>query len=608
MKTYRSLNLMVLCLLTLVLGLGPILRAQPAQPPEPAPAAEPAPATAPASKEESAKPTVPEEQVAAPETPAQPVPPAGATTVTPAASVETKAESANAAETSPTVKPESKEKKSKPGKARNRDHHSGNDRFGFMQDSTLSEGEQADSVISILGSSTSKGEARGAVVSVLGSSTSSGQVGGPVVSVLGHTRVTGGSVGDVALAVLGNTYVNGHVNKNVVSVLGNIELGPDAVVGGEIVCIGGEVKRDSGAVVHGRVQNIAANFNWLSAWITQCFLKARPLAFGEHLMWAWWVALAYLGCYALIALIAPAGVNKCVQTLEERPGFSLLSALLTMLLTPVAYLLLALTIMLVIGVVLIPVFSLGLFFASLFGKVVILAWLGRRITKLFGDGPLSQPFFGVLIGGVIVLGLYTVPVLGFVVYKLIGLLGLGVVMYTIILSMKGRRPATPTPAPGVPVYAAAASPLPGEAPSPVAAMALPPVVSAATLPRAGFWLRFAASLLDLILVGIVFGMLSSMLWGDGGAFPLWLVIYAVTMWATKGTTIGGIICGLKVVRTDDRPLDWSVALVRGLSAFLSLAVIGLGFIWVAFDDDRQSWHDKIAGTTVVKVPKGTPLL
>jgi uncharacterized RDD family membrane protein YckC len=55
-------------------------------------------------------------------------------------------------------------------------------------------------------------------------------------------------------------------------------------------------------------------------------------------------------------------------------------------------------------------------------------------------------------------------------------------------------------------------------------------------------------------------------------------------------------------------MDWGVALVRGLSAFLSLVVFGLGFIWVAFDDAKQSWHDKVAGTTIVKVPKGTPLL
>ena len=605
MKTYRRLDLIPLLLLALSFALGPTLRAETAEPAAPA---EPSSAPVAAPKKESVHPDTPKENAVAPETPTPTVTAAATVVETPPASAEGKIESTNTVEADATVKAEPKENKVKPVKAKNRGRHSGNDRVGILQNSTLNEGEQADSVISILGSSTSDGEARGAVVSVLGSSTSSGEVGGPVVSILGNTRVNGGSVGDVAVAVLGNTYVNGRVNRNVVAVLGNVELGPEADVGGEIVCIGGELKRDPKAVVHGRVQNIAANFNWLSAWISECLGKARPLAFGPHLMWAWCVALAFLGFYALLALIAPQGVNKCVQTLEERPGYSILSAVLTMLLTPVAYLLLVVTLFIGIGFLLIPLFSLGLFFASLFGKVVILTWLGRRVTKLFGDGPLSHPFFGVLIGGVIVLGLYTVPVVGFMVYKLIGLLGLGVVLYTLMLSTKRNRPAPPSPAPVPPVTAAVVPPVLGEASAAAAVLALPPVLSAATLPRVGFWLRFAASLLDLILVGIVFGMLSSMLWGAGGAFPLWLVIYAVTMWATKGTTIGGIICGLKVVRIDDRPLDWSVAIVRGLSAFLSLAVAGLGFMWVAFDDDRQSWHDKIAGTTIVKVPKGTPLL
>jgi uncharacterized RDD family membrane protein YckC len=62
------------------------------------------------------------------------------------------------------------------------------------------------------------------------------------------------------------------------------------------------------------------------------------------------------------------------------------------------------------------------------------------------------------------------------------------------------------------------------------------------------------------------------------------------------------------VRLDDRKLDWTVAIVRGLGGFLSLFVAGLGFLWVAFDKERQSWHDKIAGTVVVIAPKGTPLV
>ena len=123
-----------------------------------------------------------------------------------------------------------------------------------------------------------------------------------------------------------------------------------------------------------------------------------------------------------------------------------------------------------------------------------------------------------------------------------------------------------------------------------------------------------ALLLDVVLMGLVVGLPS-------GLFPrfmqmnlglgsglLVLAVYGAAMWKTKGTTIGGIVCGLKVVRLDDREIDWPTAAVRALSCFLSLVVGGLGFIWVIFDADRQSWHDKIAGTTVVRVPKGGSLL
>jgi uncharacterized RDD family membrane protein YckC len=113
-----------------------------------------------------------------------------------------------------------------------------------------------------------------------------------------------------------------------------------------------------------------------------------------------------------------------------------------------------------------------------------------------------------------------------------------------------------------------------------------------------------------MLVGFSSNMLPRFLnfhHGPNGVL-LALAIYASIMWKTRGTTIGGIVCGLKVVRIDNREIDWATAIVRALSCFLSLAVAGLGFIWVVFDDEKQSWHDKIAGTTVVRVPKGVSLL
>jgi uncharacterized RDD family membrane protein YckC len=47
-------------------------------------------------------------------------------------------------------------------------------------------------------------------------------------------------------------------------------------------------------------------------------------------------------------------------------------------------------------------------------------------------------------------------------------------------------------------------------------------------------------------------------------------------------------------------------MVRGFSGILSLAVVGLGGLWILWDPDRQGWHDRIAGTYVVKVPRDFP--
>ena len=507
-----------------------------------------------------------------------------------------------------------------------------------------------------------------AVVAVFGNATAEGDVVDAVVAVFGNTRVTG-PVGAAVVSVFGNSYVNSHVTEGVVVVFGDLELGPDARIDGQVVCVGGNVTRDAAAVTKVGVKAIiSTKVAWLRAWLHECFLKARPLAFGPNLGWAWGIAAACLALYTLAALLFRTGAEKCLTTLETRPGFSVLAALLATLITPVLTVLLVMT---GVGIIAVPFIGAGMLCATLFGKVVILAWLGRRITRYFGDGPLGHIAFAVMVGGVIVMALYTVPVLGFLVFKLIGWIGLGAVVYTIVLGMKREKRPTPPPAPPrlfrPVVMGSAAAPMPvatapvvagetaamssgfggaavTEAVPPVsdgAAMgagagetgAVPPVsappvmppsyappppvsvaISAATLPRAGFWIRIAALGLDAVLIGVVIGFASDLLprflkfdHGPGGVL-LALALYGAAMWKTKGTTIGGIVCGLKVVRLDDREIDWPTAVVRALSCFLSLFVAGLGFLWVVFDPEKQSWHDKIAGTTVVRLPKGVSLL
>lgn len=69
-----------------------------------------------------------------------------------------------------------------------------------------------------------------------------------------------------------------------------------------------------------------------------------------------------------------------------------------------------------------------------------------------------------------------------------------------------------------------------------------------------------------------------------------------------GRTLGMRLFGLKVVQEEDMAQPSLVtASIRWLGLWLSFAACFVGVIWVAFDSRHQGWHDKIAGTLVVRV-------
>ena len=126
-----------------------------------------------------------------------------------------------------------------------------------------------------------------------------------------------------------------------------------------------------------------------------------------------------------------------------------------------------------------------------------------------------------------------------------------------------------------------------------------------SFPRASFRDRLLAFVLDVILV-LIAQELFDLTRRDSAIFLL-LLAYHIGFWTWKGTTVGGIICQLRLVRVDGASVRFVDALVRGLSSIFSLAVLGLGCLWILRDPERQAWHDKIAGTYVVKVPRNWPL-
>jgi uncharacterized RDD family membrane protein YckC len=134
------------------------------------------------------------------------------------------------------------------------------------------------------------------------------------------------------------------------------------------------------------------------------------------------------------------------------------------------------------------------------------------------------------------------------------------------------------------------------------------VPTVSTAEKAGWGTRALAILIDVIGVGIIAGAVSSLLGGDltgtryQGLSTLFQAAYFTYFWsaAGKGQTLGSRALKIRVVKTDGSYLDYAGAFLRYIGLVLSCVAFFIGVIWAAFGAQQQGWHDKIAGTYVVK--------
>jgi uncharacterized RDD family membrane protein YckC len=128
---------------------------------------------------------------------------------------------------------------------------------------------------------------------------------------------------------------------------------------------------------------------------------------------------------------------------------------------------------------------------------------------------------------------------------------------------------------------------------------------AVTADRAGFWIRFGAAFVDGVIFAIVNVVLSLAIDDDAAgliAFVLGLAYYIVLEGGTTGQTIGKRLVGIRVVSAaNGGPLGYGSATVRYFGRILSSIPILLGYFWMLWDGEKQTWHDKLAGSYVVPV-------
>lgn len=132
----------------------------------------------------------------------------------------------------------------------------------------------------------------------------------------------------------------------------------------------------------------------------------------------------------------------------------------------------------------------------------------------------------------------------------------------------------------------------------------------------GFWPRVAASIIDSIVQFMITAPLLVAIYGWGylvyndsfiagptdflisWVFPF---VAIVLFWLHKQATPGKMAVSARVVdaRTGNT-ISTGQAIGRYLGYFVSLLPMGPGFLWIALDPGKQGWHDKLAGTVVVR--------
>jgi len=141
------------------------------------------------------------------------------------------------------------------------------------------------------------------------------------------------------------------------------------------------------------------------------------------------------------------------------------------------------------------------------------------------------------------------------------------------------------------------------------------------LPKAGFWIRVVATMVDTLLVfllqlilGALLAFCGNLLLSSGAENTLQLTLlvqlftyvlsatYYVFFTGYCGQTPGKMALRIKVIRCNGAAIGFGRAALREIPAkFVSAILLGIGFVMVAFDDHKQGLHDRMADTYVIKL-------
>jgi uncharacterized RDD family membrane protein YckC len=118
---------------------------------------------------------------------------------------------------------------------------------------------------------------------------------------------------------------------------------------------------------------------------------------------------------------------------------------------------------------------------------------------------------------------------------------------------------------------------------------------------AGFWIRFAAYIIDAIILFVVGIVLAIAVGGTPVVLQFAVgLVYTIGFWIAQGATPGKMAVGIKITTVDGEDIDVGRALLRYVGYIASAIILLIGYLMIAFTREKRGLHDYIAGTVVIR--------
>lgn len=231
-----------------------------------------------------------------------------------------------------------------------------------------------------------------------------------------------------AVAIMGNVTVDGKVVGDVTAIMGDVKVNGEVM--GDVTTVGGRIIRSDSARIHGKITQVGVGegIKDIITNVTRYGIRWRPggrgitvfnMGFPYIFRIMHFIGIIALGTLAII--LFPDSIKAAADVVEKEIGRRFLIGFLTILLLPMAMIMMAITI---IGIPLIPLAILLVAAAGFYGYLGISIFLGRKLNEQLHLKP--SPFVEYILGALLLWFIQLVPFIGAISGLLVLMLALGI--------------------------------------------------------------------------------------------------------------------------------------------------------------------------------------